>query len=481
MLKSRSNSVLILLTLIVLAVCLRLINIGLSDIGTDEVFSIYIAQLPISKIVDVLAQGDNPPLWEILVHQIDRFFGTNVNTIRYISFIFSVLTLIPLYYLGEYFIGKYAGLVASSLFIFSDFALFIAQEARVYALLGLLCCFSIVLFLKALQQPYKTINWLFLAVINSLIFYSHYLGTWIIVIEVLYWLLNHLRDKKRRWFIYSLALTLLLTLPQFPTLLNRFLESGTAGTWIPKTSSISDLYYMILKFSNEPVIAIVLIVLCLIPLVNGLKGEISIFVLWFWIPLVGSFLLSFKIGFFLDRYLYFILPGVYLLVAEGLFIIKQRIENSNLAYSPMLILIAAFAFTYSFNSQSLRFSGYHKKIRPISTAINKHLTVPQSSVVISPLWFDKEIVYHSYPEMFNTYFGEVDSTSFFKKPLRKKDIQVIEYADEMELDRYKSILFIDDYSLSSIPDNGILDRLDKNYTLRNQAEISGRKLYYYTK
>lgn len=61
------------LVLLALAVALRALYIGKTDLGGDESFTLYMALQSLPDIVAMLTRGDNPPLWETLLHFGPRF------------------------------------------------------------------------------------------------------------------------------------------------------------------------------------------------------------------------------------------------------------------------------------------------------------------------------------------------------------------------------------------------------------------------
>lgn len=481
MLRNRKAVYLVLLSVVLLiAAYFRLSQLKATDIGTDESFSLYISQLTVTEIIQTLKKGDNPPLWELLSSVLTHVFGNSVYLLRFVSILSSLLTGLMIWFLGKKFIDERAGLFAAIFFLFSNFGYFIAHEARVYALLGLLVVLSSYLFLRLAKTGKSTYAWLWLALVNTAIFYSHYLGMYIVVIQ-LFTVLFY-RNNRYLWMVYfkSCSIVFLLCLPQLPMLYHRFLESGTSGTWVPKTSSLKDVYFMVLKFTNAPLLT----VLCLIVLLVGLFRQTrqptlvkTYLAFWFWLPLLLTFLLSFKVSFFLDRYLYFILPALALLLATS---IKEIGSYNKYGFTLTLVIFALlFIGTFKPSVAQLTYSGYHKPVQPLVNALIQHQQRSQSATILSPLWLDKDLVYHAYPELFTSYFNEKDSTSFFREPLKDKNIYPLEYGYEFDTVGYQSVLFIDDNSTFSIPNNGIYDSLQSWYVLYDSAIIEKRNLYYF--
>ena len=170
------------LILLVIAAVLRIWFIGKTDLGGDESFTLYMSLQSIPDIVRMLCQGDNPPLWELLLHFWIIAFGISEVAIRSLSLIFSVLTIIPIYLLGEKYIHRFVGIAASLFYCFSTFSIYLAHECRVYSLIGFLTASSALLFVSIVKSP-KTIKFILLTLVNMMLMYGHYLSVWIIVME----------------------------------------------------------------------------------------------------------------------------------------------------------------------------------------------------------------------------------------------------------------------------------------------------------
>lgn len=474
-----------LVLLIILGFGIKGWYIDETGIGTDESFSIYSAQATIAQIITTLNKGDNPPLWEIILHYWNGIWGVSLFASRVLSLVFNVLTVIPLYFIGERYVGRHVGLVASILFLFSSFGLFIAQEARVYSLIGLLVTTSSLLFLSLRENPYRLLTHFLLAVVNMLIFYGHYLGVWIIIIQLFSLaLIPSFRSSLQKKHVFQYILLGMLCVPQLPTIWQRLMTSGTDGTWISKSEGIADLYYMILKYSNAPVLAVLFILLSLAAIVYAFSkrdkfSTIIYLTFWLWVPLILSFLLSYQTGFFLDRYFYFVTPALYLLAASC---IHMALSSINIAkWSAYSLLSIGMLSGLKLHSSEMRYSGYHKDVRPLSRMMVNHLKQENAAVIITPEWFAKDIVYYYDYKLFTSYFDEFKNQAKFKAPLKKLNIYCTSASiASSKLAIYDKILMIDENQNNVYLTDAIQVELDNNFHLDSAYIKETRRIFQYT-
>ena len=388
------------LLLVIIAAVLRIWHMGKTDLGGDESFTLYMSLQSIPDIVNMLCKGDNPPLWEILMHFWVKIFGISEVAIRSLPVVFSTLTIIPIYLLGEKHIHRLAGIGASLMYCFSTFSIYLAHDCRVYSLIGFLSASSVLLFISIAKTP-KTFKFILLTLVNLMLMYGHYLSVWIIVMEfVIALCIKPIRQKIWKPYLFHAAALILLFLPMFPVLFRRFTDSGINGTWIEKTTSPEALYDFLWRMCNVPittVFAIGILVAAFIKLIVNLSqkkfsfGNLGILSLLWTIPLFVSFVLSFFTGFFLDRYFYFIFPVFYLsMTAYFNYLFPKR---KAIGLSLMGVFTVAMIASCSPDSSTKRFSGWHSNIKPIVRQLVE-AKEKENSLVILPEYFDKQFTYY---------------------------------------------------------------------------------------
>lgn len=397
---TRRQSFIECLVLLMVAIVLRFWFMGKTDLGYDESFSLYMALQSVPDLVRMLCQGDNPPLWELLLHYWVKAFGISEVAIRSLSLIFSVLTVIPIYLVGEKYLHRIAGIAASLCYCFSTFSIYMAHECRVYSLIGCCTAFSLLLFISVVHQP-KPFKFILLTLVNLMLMYGHYLSVWIIVMDFII-ALGIKPIRKRIWkpYLIHAAALIILFAPMFPVLFSRFMDSGVNGTWIEKTTSPEALYDFLWRMCNVPVttvLAIGILVAALIKLIISIIQKrfsftnVTILSLLWIVPLLVSFVLSYFTGFFLDRYFYFLFPIFYLSMATYcLYLFPKR---KAIGLSLMGVFALTMVVSCSPDSSTKRFSGWHSDIQPIAQQLveakeNGH------ALVILPEYFDKQFTYY---------------------------------------------------------------------------------------
>lgn len=483
---TKRQSVIECLVLLVVATVLRIWYIGKTDLGGDESFSLYMALQSVPDLVRMLCQGDNPPLWELLLHYWVKLFGISEMSIRTLSLIFSVLTVIPLYIAGEKYIHRFAGMAAALCYCFSTFSIFMAHECRVYSLIGFCTASSVLLFIGAARNP-KPFRFVLLTLVNLMLMYGHYLSVWIIVMEFIIALgIKPVRQKIWKPYLIHAAALILLFVPMFPVLFTRFFDSGVNGTWIAKTTSLEALYDFLWRMCNVPVttvLAIILLVSTFVLLIIRIVkkqyafGNTTLLTLLWVVPLVVSFVLSFFTGFFLDRYFYFLFPVFYLSIAAyGYYLFPKR---SSWGLGLTALFTVAMGISCSPDSSTQRFSGWHSSIKPIVSQLVE-AKENGNALVILPEYFDKQFTYYldENHEIFRTKSQPTNYYVFKDYLIKEGYYYDYNYADA-DLESYTKVVF--PYHVMT-PVNGLMQYLENaGFHLESETDAHPYMIYSFTR
>ena len=387
--------------LIILNFILKIIFLGRQDVAMDEPFTIYYSQAGFSSLFRMLQTENNPPLFFILMHFWIQVFGISAFSVRFLPFLFSTLTAPVIYMIGKRFFSSGSGIIASLIYTFSDYQLAFSHEARVYPLFGLLTCLSFYFFYSLIQNHGRKISFYLLIITNVLLIYSHFFGFFVIGIQLLSYIIFADLRKTFKAYTQATIITIICYLPYFPVLFSRF-SASEEGTWVPPPV-LSDLYTMVWRFSNVPVVIVLFLLLLMAALIKYLVRRFhlqdlspfqKVLLVWFFVPYLAIFLLSYKLPMFLDRYLVFVSFAFYLLVGQAIVYISG--SRKILYYILSAIAVGGMLATFHPDLDN------HRRPKKVAEIIHG-LKNKETPVLLCPEWLDLGFTYYYNQEYFRDY------------------------------------------------------------------------------
>lgn len=317
--------------IVLINILFKIIYLDYSSFWYDEIVSVESAWLDFGHIKHVSEWDNNPPFYYYCLSVWIKLFNDSEFCVRLLSVIFSSLSAGVLFLLANKFFNKTTAIIASFLYLSNNFLYFYSHEARAYALVGLLILVSSYLFL-GFREKNSWIQICILGLINFLIAYSHYIAGIIIAFEFL--LMFFYFDKQTKIkFSYSILITIALVLFRFTKkqflLIFAFNSTGSVF-WLQK----SEFQYLI-EVLSEFFFNYFLIFPLLIVIIAGImfeykykKHEPNLLVMYSVIIGLGSiiivYLVGMKVPIFLDRYLIFTIPFIFILIAYSFSFLKNR-------------------------------------------------------------------------------------------------------------------------------------------------------------
>lgn len=383
-----------------LLVCLPFVNSF--PVALDEPFSIFHAQQNLNEFVPILNQGNNSPLYFIVLHFWIKLFGISALGVRSLSIVFSLVTIVYFYKISKLSLSGYVKFLPVLFFIFSRFFHYHSMEARMYMLFTM---FFTILIHQALQlanrnDKMQTIG--VFVIVNILIFYTHYLAVFVYIAELAFLVLNfkHINLKK---MYFPLLITACAIGPGIYLMINRLATDSGQTTWVP-TPQLTELYGNIIRFFNNTV-TLCLVVLLFIALFYLLKVKLKVYFnqifrdhyltsygVLFFIPYLVMFTFSlFSHSVFLDRYILFTCIPLFLLFA-------QLVNHFNSIDKKIIVL--AFAIPLVF---SMRFYPQNNRDIDKIVSIIKANEYNEGQLYISPPWLLHTILYHYDIDTFKSY------------------------------------------------------------------------------
>jgi hypothetical protein len=235
---------------------------------------------------------------------------------------------------------------------------------------------------------------------------------------------------------------------------------------------------MLWRYFNVPVVTVIAIATLLSGLIlfiirsgNAMdatgRTRTMFLMVWFFLPYLLMFTLSFKVPVFLDRYTVFISPGLYLLLAvftENLFPRKWY------GFFVMILLVLGMVFSFR------PFKDNDRDLREAVASV-KQGRVENEAVILTPPWLEFGFTYHYDRSLFSDYRN-------FRYRLKEKRIfpaAALQDLDTNLLSSMSSVLFFEEWSSLTDPGQSIRGFLDRKFkfegreTFRKEFEISRYK------
>ena len=335
-------------TIILIGVVSKLFLSEITDLSNDEIFSIYHAQMNIIDLFKELSTGNNPPLFETILHFWIKLFGINENVVRIPSIILSVVSTVFIYFTAKLVSdnNEKSGLLASLLFTLSLFISTLQIETRAYSLMIMLVTMNAYSFLRNIQT--KTTNyWQSIWILTTVFgWYTHFFTIWIFIVQVIYALFKF-KSLPIKKLMIGVVLIILLFSPYLGILIQRFSVTENQGTWV-ETAKLDSIYFVLRQFCNTPISTILFFIgFCYFTYLSmKLKNINQQFIaIWFWLPFLLMFLISlphkFSIPMFIERYVSFVAPGLYIGMAVVVIQITKdlTIRSRKFKFIPLVIVL----------------------------------------------------------------------------------------------------------------------------------------------
>jgi len=240
----KRNSALALTLIIFLATLLRAYQLGTKSLWLDEGASVYYANVLIPSVVEKLVNGryesleqiiqvwnesepGSPPFYYLLL-RLWMVIGQDEFSIRLISALTGVLSVVVLYQLVKTTFNKRTALLSALLLAISPFHIDYSQNARMYpliTLLTLLAIYSTVNFLRSGRWIWR-IGYVVCMVLSL---YTHYISFFALgaLNVIVIFIVGQKKDKKRLldWLVMQCFVILLFT-PWLPFLLHQARSNG---------------------------------------------------------------------------------------------------------------------------------------------------------------------------------------------------------------------------------------------------------------
>ncbi len=335
--------------LFLLAFALRVYHLDYQSLWRDEVDALRFSDGSMLTLLGMMnRQGHNGPLYFVVLRGWRALTGDSAFALRYFSVIGGMLALALGYRVGRRLgFGPVGALSAVALMATSPYLVWYAQEAKMYTWLMAL----ILLAVYACQQAFGAARpmrwWLVFVAASSLSFYTHILSPLMLAVYSL-WAAIQWRRLKLRWRAWALAMAALIApyLPlvwwQAPLLFDGFNSGHPFYPFKQQLQLLLHFYNVgVLKTAYGPCVlglgAAVALLGWFLPSLRmpwQRRWQVG---LWVLTPALLVYLISLRVPVFEDRYLIYIAPAYYFLLAMGVTAIRTRLRGAG-AVLPAIFL-----------------------------------------------------------------------------------------------------------------------------------------------
>lgn len=448
-----------------IALVLRLWHLTANDIAGDEPFSILVAQQSVGDIIRFLNTGNNPPLFELLLHHWMLLVGQDPWALRLLPALCSALTVIPLYLIGVRFFHLRVALLSTCLFILSWQHTLFAHEVRIYTMFSLFTAIGLLAFLSAMQRPERKRNWVLLVLSNVVLLYGHYMAVFVLAAQAVVGIAL-LEKKNWKHLLLTLVASVMLFTPGLWVFFSRFGAVADNGTWV-QAPQWSQLYGSVNLMLNDRLVTVAILVSMMVAIFVSLRTSAlkdlmaatmahragKAVVLWFVVAYGGIFIVSMAVlPLFIDRYILFASVPLYLAVGWAVDMVWRQ---SAFAWAGAAVVVLTSLTTADLDPSN------HRALKAAVLAATEVRT-DADVFLIAPASAAVGFAYHAYPEVFQSVRNE-DPVAALQAKLRERGtISINSISDLPTLDAQRVVLFDADVQFSH-PDNGIRHRLASEY------------------
>lgn len=317
-----------LMVLLFVAWALRTATLTLQSMWIDEVMALYFTRGTLSETLRTIVQPHhNGPLFYLLLFWWRHLVGDSDFAVRYLSVLFSVLTLPLLYQLARRLLTERTAALAFWLAAFSPFTLWFAQEAKMYALHMWAATASTLALLGAFRKG-RWWRWAVYAGLASITLYSHLFGGFLVLAQgVMSGILGG--KRRRRWLAYGLTMSLLALAhtPLLQVAWNAVRYYHPQDIWryfVPMKEIARDVlgqYFYRLSYLEVSLWLLlppaVLLLGGILALPRFRRGDAWILPVQALLPVLVFYPISYRAPVYSAKYLSAVLPAVLILVAWG--------------------------------------------------------------------------------------------------------------------------------------------------------------------
>ncbi|WP_223489079.1 glycosyltransferase family 39 protein [Pseudomonas sp. A-RE-19] len=319
-----------LIAVITLALIVRFHAITVPSVWYDEAFSLLLAKETPWQIWTITARDVHPPLYYVFLHYWMLLFGNGVLSVRSLSALADVGTLLLCVKLMSLVATRRATWIAALLLALLPISVRYSQEVRMYTLVSFWLMGATVALVCWVKAPEQKRFPLIYVLLMTAAFYTHYFAALCVLVHWHCWWCSRRSASGTviavRWWIGVNSLIVLLYLPWLPHFIHQM--TGMNGLeWIPPVTwqSVATIVWQftvmndgVAESSWWRIVPLVLILGCAATAVLSDQSEqrfSRLLIDYFFIPLIVLFLVALIVPVFVPRYLVFAAVGLPMICA----------------------------------------------------------------------------------------------------------------------------------------------------------------------
>jgi len=313
--------------IVIFAAVVRCITLTDRYFWCDEASSVLTSRYDVGALLYHASFDVHPPLYYLLLHAWMALFGDSIMAVRSLSLVLGVMTVALTIRLTHRLFNERAALLAGWLMAIMPMAVRYSQEARMYALMGLLILAATMALAMWLKTPNNNRYLALYALLMTLSFYTHYFT---VFASVAHWgtiaLLSLRRGdgggylRRPAWWGMNVMIGVayipwLLVLLNLLTHLTELRAGGDVG-WISPVAwrDLPAMYFRFFTGSgglNYPDVVLWLLLasfiyaVCRRQMRSGEAGAYGLLLCNLLIPVMLVFALSWRTPLFIERYVFF--------------------------------------------------------------------------------------------------------------------------------------------------------------------------------
>lgn len=322
----------IFLAVVLVNIIFRMFYLEYPSYWYDEIISIKAASEDFGHIKHVSEWDNNPPFYYYCLSVWIKIWNDSEFVSRLLSVLFIAFGGGVLFLFANQHFNKITAIITSLFYLSNNFIYNYSHETRAYALVVLLALLSSYLFFK-LKNDLTWKNTVLLSLCNFFLIYTHYIVGLVLVFQWLFVLIWFYKPFIKRYLISTLLIIVLVLLrfSKKQWLLIVGFNKPESKFWLQKSDF--DLLYKTLSeffFQSYFILPFILVIAFGIILFFKLKNQEKWQVYLYSLLLgIGSIVILYFVGkrvsIFLDRYLIFCLPFVFLLIAATISLFRNKI------------------------------------------------------------------------------------------------------------------------------------------------------------